>query len=175
MEVRLQKVFARYQLDYQKHCVILSRLLVTDYWNLNLVSDIFLDTFEWSACISALEAIAYQVRDVLDAMQKDSGAPIKELRVDGGATANNFLMQFQSDILDITKVIVVDGNTQITFPLLASTTLVISMFPVAVLSSKAVLNGGMSLNTAIAPRLSGKNVAPVIINTNQRIGCVTKG
>jgi hypothetical protein len=83
--------------------------------------------------------------------------------------------QFQSDILDITKVIVVDGNTQITFPLLASTTLVISMFPVAVLSSKAVLNGGMSLNTAIAPRLSGKNVAPVIINTNQRIGGVTKG
>jgi hypothetical protein len=83
--------------------------------------------------------------------------------------------QFQSDILDITKVIVVDANTQITFPLLASTTLVISMFPVAVLSSKAVLNGGTSLNTAIAPRLSGKNVAPVIINTNQRIGGVAKG
>lgn len=83
--------------------------------------------------------------------------------------------QFQSDILDINKVIVVDANTQITFPLLASTTLVISMFPVAVLSSKAVLNGGTSLNTAIAPRLSGKNVAPVIINTNQRIGGVAKG
>ena len=52
---------------------------------------------------AALEAIAYQVRDVLDAMQKDSGAPIKELRVDGGATANNCLMQFQSDILQ-TKI-----------------------------------------------------------------------
>lgn len=52
---------------------------------------------------AALEAIAYQVRDVLDAMQKDSGEPIKELRVDGGATANNFLMQFQSDILQ-TKI-----------------------------------------------------------------------
>lgn len=52
---------------------------------------------------AALEAIAYQVRDVLDAMQKDCGAPIKELRVDGGATANNFLMQFQSDILQ-TKI-----------------------------------------------------------------------
>lgn len=83
--------------------------------------------------------------------------------------------QFQSDILDITKVIVVDANTQITFPLLATTTLVISMFPVAVLSAKAVLNGGTSLNTAIAPRLSGKNVAPVIINTNQRVGGVTRG
>ncbi len=52
---------------------------------------------------AALEAIAYQVRDVLDAMQKDSGEPIQELRVDGGATANNFLMQFQSDILQ-TKI-----------------------------------------------------------------------
>jgi glycerol kinase len=42
--------------------------------------------------------------DVLDAMEKDSGINIKELRVDGGATANNMLMQFQSDILH-TKVI----------------------------------------------------------------------
>lgn len=83
--------------------------------------------------------------------------------------------QFQSDILDISKSVVVDSNSVITFPLLASTTLVISMFPVAVLSSKAVLNGGTSLNTAVAPRLSGKNVAPVIINTNQRVGGVNKG
>ncbi len=49
---------------------------------------------------SALEAIAYQVFDVLKAMEKDSGKPTQELRVDGGATANNFLMQFQSDLLD---------------------------------------------------------------------------
>jgi len=83
--------------------------------------------------------------------------------------------QFQSDILDISKTIVVDANTVITFPLLASTTLVISMFPTAVLSSKAVLQGGSSLNTAVAPRLSGKNVAPVIINTNQRVGGVNRG
>jgi glycerol kinase len=48
---------------------------------------------------AALEAIAYQVYDVLKAMEKDSGEPTKELRVDGGATANNFLMQFQADIL----------------------------------------------------------------------------
>jgi hypothetical protein len=83
--------------------------------------------------------------------------------------------QFQSDILDISKSVVVDSNSVITFPLLANTTMVISMFPVAILSSKAVLNGGQSLNTAIAPRLSGKNVAPVIINTNQRVGGVNKG
>lgn len=83
--------------------------------------------------------------------------------------------QFQSDILDISKSVVVDANTAITFQLLANAVLVISMFPTAVLSSKAVLNGGSSLNTAVAPRLSGKNVAPVIINTNQRVGGVNKG
>jgi glycerol kinase len=52
---------------------------------------------------SALEAIAYQSRDVLEAMQKDSGLSIKDLRVDGGAAANDFLCQFQADILG-TKV-----------------------------------------------------------------------
>lgn len=48
---------------------------------------------------AALDSIAYQTRDVLKAMEADSGIAIKELRVDGGATANNLLMQFQSDIL----------------------------------------------------------------------------
>ena len=49
---------------------------------------------------AALEAIAYQVYDVLKAMEKDAGKPTKELRVDGGATANNLLMQFQANLLD---------------------------------------------------------------------------
>ena len=48
---------------------------------------------------AALESIAYQTMDVLKAMEADSGISIKELRVDGGATANNLLMQFQSDML----------------------------------------------------------------------------
>lgn len=48
---------------------------------------------------AALDSIAYQTFDILDAMQKDSGIIIKELRVDGGATVNNNLMQFQSDLL----------------------------------------------------------------------------
>ncbi len=47
---------------------------------------------------AALEAIAFQVYDVLEAMEHDSGKKSHELRVDGGAVANNFLMQFQSDI-----------------------------------------------------------------------------
>ncbi len=48
---------------------------------------------------AALEGIAYQVMDVLKAMEADSGIDIQELRVDGGATTNNLLMQFQADIL----------------------------------------------------------------------------
>ena len=48
---------------------------------------------------AALESIAYQTYDVLKAMEADSGIQIRELRVDGGATANDLLMQFQSDIL----------------------------------------------------------------------------
>lgn len=48
---------------------------------------------------AALEGIAFQVADVLDAMQQDSGISIQQLRVDGGAAANDLLMQFQADIL----------------------------------------------------------------------------
>lgn len=49
---------------------------------------------------ATLESIAYQVNDVLTAMQEDSGMPITSLRVDGGACDNDFLMQFQADILN---------------------------------------------------------------------------
>ncbi|HVS95875.1 MAG TPA: glycerol kinase GlpK [Puia sp.] len=53
---------------------------------------------------AALESIAYQTYDVLKAMEADSGIVLRELRVDGGATANNLLMQFQSDILGVPVV-----------------------------------------------------------------------
>lgn len=53
---------------------------------------------------AALESIAYQTMDVLKAMEADAGISIKELRVDGGATANDLLMQFQADILNTTVV-----------------------------------------------------------------------
>ncbi len=53
---------------------------------------------------AALESIAFQTMDVLQAMEKDAGAPVKELRVDGGATVNNLLMQVQADVLN-TKVV----------------------------------------------------------------------
>ncbi len=50
---------------------------------------------------ATLESLAYQTKDVLDAMEADSGIKLKALRVDGGASLNNFLMQFQSDLLDV--------------------------------------------------------------------------
>jgi len=53
---------------------------------------------------SAEESIAYQSRDVLEVIQKDSGINLKKLKVDGGAVRDNFLMQFQSDILGVPVV-----------------------------------------------------------------------
>jgi glycerol kinase len=50
---------------------------------------------------ATLESLAYQTRDVLSAMETDSGVSLKGLRVDGGASANNLLMQFQADILGV--------------------------------------------------------------------------
>jgi glycerol kinase len=50
---------------------------------------------------ASLESIAYQTKDVLNAMQEDSGITLTKLKVDGGAVANNYLMQFQADILNV--------------------------------------------------------------------------
>ncbi|MBS1655438.1 MAG: glycerol kinase, partial [Bacteroidetes bacterium] len=77
------------------------------YWNQDARGTMFgLTRGSTNAHIAraALDSIAYQTCDVLKAMEADSGIQIKELRVDGGATVNNQLMQFQSDILN-TKVI----------------------------------------------------------------------
>jgi glycerol kinase len=53
---------------------------------------------------AALESIAYQVADLLDAIESDTGARLPELRVDGGAASNDMLMQFQADVLRIPVV-----------------------------------------------------------------------
>ena len=53
---------------------------------------------------AALESIAYQCYDLLNAMQADSNIKLRQLRVDGGASVNNFLMQFQANLLDIPVV-----------------------------------------------------------------------
>jgi glycerol kinase len=60
---------------------------------------------------ATLESMAYQTRELISAMEADSGARLAELRVDGGAAANNFLMQFQADILDRPVVRPADPET----------------------------------------------------------------
>lgn len=50
---------------------------------------------------ATLESLAYQTADVLDAMKRDAGIALNSLRVDGGASPNDFLMQFQSDIIGV--------------------------------------------------------------------------
>ena len=60
---------------------------------------------------AALESIAFQTRDLVAAMESDSGEPLTELRVDGGASMNNFLMQFQADLLGRPLVRPTDSET----------------------------------------------------------------
>ncbi|WP_290453165.1 glycerol kinase GlpK [uncultured Muribaculum sp.] len=77
------------------------------YWNQYArgdISGISRGTTAAHIARAALEGIAFQVYDIVKAMERDSGLPIKELKVDGGASANNLLMQFQSNILR-TKVL----------------------------------------------------------------------
>jgi glycerol kinase len=76
--------------------------LGTPYWNSNArgtITGLTRGTTAAHIARAAIESMAYQTVDVLTAMQKDSGINISQLRVDGGATKNNLLMQFQSDLL----------------------------------------------------------------------------
>lgn len=77
------------------------------YWNQNSKGTIFgitRGTTDAHIARASLEAIAYQTMDILKAMHADSEIDIKELRVDGGATVNDMLMQFQSDVLNTVTV-----------------------------------------------------------------------
>lgn len=74
------------------------------YWDSNARGSVFgltRGTSKEDFVKATLQSIAYQVRDVIDTMQIDSGIDIQQLRVDGGAAMNNLLMQFQADILGI--------------------------------------------------------------------------
>lgn len=71
------------------------------YWNMNARGGIFgltLGITDKHIVKATLESLAYQSNDVLKAMEKDAGVPIQSLNVDGGASANNYLMQFQSNL-----------------------------------------------------------------------------
>ncbi|HYC27927.1 MAG TPA: glycerol kinase GlpK, partial [Chitinophagaceae bacterium] len=73
------------------------------YWNQHargMIAGITRGTTDAHIARAAVESIAYQSMDIMKAMEADAGLPIKEVRVDGGATVNNQLMQFQSDILN---------------------------------------------------------------------------
>lgn len=73
------------------------------YWDMYARGAIFgltRDTGKAHIAKATLESLAYQTKDILKAMEDDSGIQLKNLRVDGGACANNHLMQFQADILD---------------------------------------------------------------------------
>lgn len=78
--------------------------LGTPYWDSDVRGAIFgltRGTTKEHFIRATLESLAYQTRDVLTAMQKDAGIQLKKLRVDGGAISNEFLMQFQSDMLGV--------------------------------------------------------------------------
>jgi glycerol kinase len=78
--------------------------LGTPYWDSEVRGAIFgltRGTSKEHFVRATLESLAYQTRDVLTAMEADSGITLKKLRVDGGAVKNNFLMQFQSDLLGV--------------------------------------------------------------------------
>jgi glycerol kinase len=74
------------------------------YWDSQvkgIISGLTLSATKNHIIRAALESMAYQTKDVLDIMHHDSGIILKELNVDGGASSNNFLMQFQSDLLNV--------------------------------------------------------------------------
>lgn len=78
--------------------------LGTPYWESNVRGAVFgltRGTEKEQFIRAVLESLAYQTKDVLEAMEADSGISLKTLRVDGGAVMNAFLMQFQSDMLDV--------------------------------------------------------------------------
>lgn len=85
------------------------------YWNMNVRGAIYglsRGTTQAHICRATIDSLAYQTKDVLEAMEKDAAINLKELRVDGGACSNNLLMQFQADIL----------NTPVVRPVVIETT-----------------------------------------------------
>ena len=99
---------------------------------------------------AAEESIAYQSADLLAAMERDIGATIPELRVDGGATRDHFLMQFQADVLD----------KQVIRPVIRETTALgaarLAGLAVGFWSSKEELNEGMAVDRAFLPSVDGE-------------------
>ena len=118
-------------------------------------------------------ATASQLQQTITISHTDANGNVRTSPLNLSVMLDSY--QFQATVIDTTKTIVIDGNTQLSFTLKASATFVISLYPTSIISGKAVLNGGAALNKAFAPRLSGKNVAPVIIQTQSSVRGINKG
>ncbi|SQH74178.1 glycerol kinase [Shewanella benthica] len=116
---------------------------------------------------AALEAIAYQSRDLLEAMTKDSGVMLKQLNVDGGAVANDFLMQFQADI----------SNVEVHRPVVTETTAMGAAFlaglAVGFWQSTAELKHKANLDKSFSPGISAEVRESLYLGWKQAVAQVT--
>lgn len=116
---------------------------------------------------AALEAIAYQSRDLLEAMTKDSGVMLKQLNVDGGAVANDFLMQFQADI----------SNVEVHRPVVTETTAMGAAFlaglAVGFWQSTAELKHKANLEKSFSPGISAEVRESLYFGWKQAVAQVT--
>jgi glycerol kinase len=129
------------------------------YWNQHARGAIFGMTRGTSAAHiarAALESIAYQTLDVIHAMQKDAGISVKELRVDGGATANNLLMRFQSDLL---QARVVRARVTETTALGAA---YLAGLAVGFWSGMNELKKQRQIDRIFSPRIKAKDIVPLV-------------
>ena len=114
---------------------------------------------------AALESIAYQTADVLAAMEQDSGAKLKSLKVDGGASANDFLMQFQADIV----------NTQVRRPKCIETTALGAAYLAGLATGywqdRQEIQENWQLGAEFTPRLSGERRAELLKGWKKAVRC----
>ena len=129
--------------------------LGTPYWDSEVRGAIFgltRGTSQAQITRATLESMAYQTKDVISAMEKESGIKLKSLRVDGGASNNNFLMQFQADIL----------NTIVERPIVSETTALgaayLAGLAVGFWKDKEEISKQWLINRSFTPNLSEEKV-----------------
>jgi len=114
---------------------------------------------------ATLESIAYQTRDLLEAMQEDSGMAISTLKIDGGASQNNFLMQFQADIL----------NAKIIKPEITETTALgaayLAGLAVGFWKDKSEIENIREIDKEFVPRISDKERESLYEGWKNAISC----
>ncbi|WP_053982359.1 glycerol kinase GlpK [Niameybacter massiliensis] len=114
---------------------------------------------------ATLESLAYQTYDVLKAMQEDSGIELKALKVDGGACANNFLMQFQSDILGV----------QVDRPEIIETTALgaayLAGLAVGYWKDKEDISKNWALSRSFIPKMDTKKCDELLVGWHKAVKC----